>query len=117
MGLCEFAKATFEIMLPGRDGTAPYTHYKSVEKQTGEPPPELQAYEQIEFPIELAGIWEDFQSISKRRHYAEAGPCPITFQDIQAWAYSYNVELKELQVDIICRLDNIWLSEWNKKRQ
>jgi hypothetical protein len=101
-------------MIPGKDGTAIFTHLREVEKQTGQTPFELLLYQDLEYPDDFHDYLNDFYEISRRRRNGMSGPEPISFSEIQAWAFCYNIEPTPLQTEIICELDIIWLRAWEK---
>lgn len=44
------------------------------------------------------------------------GPNPISFQDILAWKNLYKVEIHDYEIEIIKRLDHIYLSHNSDKQ-
>ncbi len=103
--------------MPNKKGGAPLTHLVAVEKQTGKAPPELVTYYELECPDELFNYWNDFLEISKRRQTTESGPNPISFEEIHSWQCLYNETVTPLQIDVICWLDNVWLTVWMEKNK
>ncbi len=92
-----------------KNGVAQIEHLEKVKQATKNPPPELQEYYDLEFPIELSIYWDDFLQLSKRRGSSEAGYLPISFLEINAWCSLTGNTVSQLWLDIIDMLDNTWL--------
>lgn len=103
------------MFLPGKEGESDYKHYTAVEKATGEKPIELMLFEKIYCPWELKYHFDVFTSLSSRRRDSEAGPLPLTFEEIEAWAFCFNEKPTTFLMDIILRLDELWLKVWRDK--
>jgi len=101
-------------MLPGKDGTALYSHYKTL-RDDGVIVPELLEYEQLEIPFELVGYWNDFVDLSNRRQMNDSGPCSLSFQEMVAWSFLHSITPTPIQTMVIFLLDDIWMEERNKK--
>lgn len=96
-------------MTPDVNGTAKYSHLESLQKQTGITPPELVEYHSLSFCPELAPYYEDFLELSKRRSSTEAGYLPLSFPEILAWATLNGIETTPFQLEVIGKLDAVWL--------
>lgn len=73
---------------------------------TGEVPEELAL---PDFPEELRLVWFKFEEIKRGRSFGMAGPSPISYADMYYWSKLTGWSLKEWEIKIIKRLDNIWL--------
>ena len=106
------------MFTPDKNGVAPYSHYESIQKQTGTTPPELEEYNSLSIPVGFYLYWQDFCALNLRRTNDGMGnPCPLSYSEIQAWANLSGVEVSSLQLDVICRLDNIWIREYVKSQK
>jgi hypothetical protein len=63
----------------------------------------------IELPSQIAYLINYFHALSRRRTSNGFSPCPISFTEIQAWAFLYHIELEDWELDIILALDDAWL--------
>ena len=86
--------------------------------------PELVEYRQLQIPEALEQYYDDFIQINQRRDFAPCvmssngntitidRPMPISFKDIEAWAFCYNTTVSPVQTRVITMLDNIWLRKY-----
>lgn len=86
--------------------------------------PELVEYRQLELPEMFSQYYDDFLQMSYRRDFnpcvmSSGGntitverPMPLSFKDIEAWAFCYNITLSPVQTRVITLLDNIWLRKY-----
>jgi hypothetical protein len=72
----------------------------------GRTPLQLQA---PEFPTELEYLWDYFLELSSTRPQGYSGPLPITYQEIAAWRDLTDNPITSLDVEVIKRLDRIYL--------
>lgn len=110
------------MMLPNKDGVTVYKHLMEVKrmKEMGGQEaliPELIEYEQADYPDELFPYWKSFLELSKRRTQGEAGPLPLSWQDISAWASLNEHKPSRLEVQVITSCDEVWLSVWADKHK
>jgi hypothetical protein len=77
-----------------------------VERQYGHRPRELDG---PEFPDLLEHVWTAFISLSNGRSVGFSGPNPISYMDIKSWCDLTGTPLEPIDVDIIKRLDRIFL--------
>jgi len=59
--------------------------------------------------MELEFLWNYFLELSSTRPYGHSGPLPITYQEILAWRELSQNVLTSWEVDVIKRLDRIYL--------
>jgi len=71
--------------------------------------------EPIEYDECLQYIWRWFCQVSKKRQYSEAGPGPITFTELLAWVELTRNNPEAWEVEVLDRLDSIFISESLKK--
>ena len=64
---------------------------------------------------ELSYLWEWFCDLSNGRGYAEFGPLPLNYSEIQAWAQLTRTEPTAWEVTVIKQIDRVYLTEANKK--
>jgi len=103
------------MALPRSDGSTLLSHLESVEKSQGAmPPAELLEYRCTRIPKELAGIYSDFNEISRRRTFSENGPNPISFVEIEAWSNLVGTRVSQFRLDLFCKLDGIWLRAYRE---
>lgn len=53
--------------------------------------------------------WQWFAELSASRSYGMAGPDPLSFAEIEAWARLKRWPLEERHVDLIWALDRTWI--------
>ena len=63
--------------------------------------------------MELGYIWEYFLELSSTRPQGYKGPLPITYQEIKAWKELTNHILSPWEVEVIKRLDQIYVKVVN----
>ncbi len=93
-----------------QSGVSQRAHLEQVERQTGKTPVEL---EEPDFPSLLSHIWSAFIVISSGRTGGFSGPNPITFEQILAWKELTQSTLDAREVEVIKRLDVIYLGTKN----
>jgi hypothetical protein len=77
-----------------------------VEKQSGHTPLALQG---PEFPELLEYVWAAFLLLNQTRGQGYNGPLPITYQEMSAWIELTNTKLLPWEIEVIKRLDAIYL--------
>jgi hypothetical protein len=65
-------------------------------------------------PREAVHIWTWFLELCGARSSNGWGPNPLGFQDIRAWAELTGTTIRPVEVQVLLRLDQEWLSEGNK---
>ena len=65
----------------------------------------------IECPVELRYLVPLFEDVSRGRSYGPAGPCPLPCAEIAAWSGLTGFVLEPWEVQMIRRLDHVWLTE------
>jgi len=91
---------------PSEDGKPLREHLEQVEKQLGRPIEDLTG---PEFPDPMLHTWLYFLSISQGRSGGFNGPNPISYPDIKAWAELTGSPVTTREVDVIKRLDAIYI--------
>lgn len=92
------------------DGQSLRDHLEAVERQTGNRPKELDG---PDFPHLMSYVWSAFLSLNSSRNPAFSGVAPITYEQILAWKQLTNNPLSPREVEVIRRIDNIFLEEIN----
>lgn len=54
-------------------------------------------------------LWNAFMALSRARSCGPAGPNPIAYTDIAAWAQLMRVPLEPRHVETIAAMDQVWL--------
>ena len=88
------------------------SHYESVQKQTGQPQPELLL---PPFPHLAEGVWRKFLSAAQGRRTGLDGAEPLTYSDLESWKSATGWPLREWEVEAVMRLDRVWIAEMRKK--
>lgn len=62
-------------------------------------------------PAELGYLWDWFLSLHIARRYNEAGPQPIGYAEIDAWARLTRTPIAPWEVEALRSLDMTWLAK------
>ena len=81
-----------------------------VYKSTGVMPEELKPKD---FPDSLLYVWQSFIELSQARQAGLNGPSSLTYTDIKAWSELTGNELSPVDVEIIKKLDTLYLKVMN----
>ena len=81
-----------------------------MEKQTGKRPAELEG---PEFPYQLSHLWSAFLSLSSGRSSGFNGPQGLSFSEIKAWSELTATPVTPADVDVIKKLDTVYLRAAN----
>jgi hypothetical protein len=92
--------------VPDKDGVPQREHLLEVERQTGLTPLALQG---PEFPELLDHVWSAFLSLNRTRGQGFNGPLSISYQEIKSWQELTGVNLLPWEIDVVIRLDTIFL--------
>ena len=92
--------------MPDKDGVPQREHLLEVERQIGQTPLALQG---PEFPELLDHVWSAFLSLNRTRGQGFSGPASITYQDIKTWQEVTGHRLLPWEVDVVIRLDTLFL--------
>lgn len=60
-------------------------------------------------PEGSAVLWNAFLALSRARSVGPAGPNPIAFSEIEAWARLTRTPLEPHHVDILAAMDAVWI--------
>ena len=71
--------------------------------------------EPADLPAGIEYLWGFFCELSNGRDYGEAGPKPISWSDLQAWADLTKSDPTAWEVDVIKNIDRVFLNEAMKK--
>jgi hypothetical protein len=84
-----------------------------VEEQTGRTPLPLIG---PEFPDEVLHVWSAFLLLNQSRSQGFNGPLPITYQEIDAWLRLTNNRLFPWEIEVVKKLDAVYMRVVNGKR-
>jgi hypothetical protein len=84
---------------------------EQVKKQIGHAPEGLE--NPTNFPSLLVHIWSAFCSLNSARTAGFSGPNPITYTEIQAWKELTDSPLKSWEIQVIKRMDEVYLRTAN----
>lgn len=73
------------------------------------------ALEPPEFPDDLEHIWSMFLELNGCRTNGFAGPNPISYQEIKAWADLTDTPINAFEVEGIKRLDRVYIKATTNK--
>ena len=65
------------------------------------------------FPSQLAHIWSAFINLNNTRPQGYSGPLAIPYTEIKAWIELTNNTLEAWEVDVLKKLDQIYLKVAN----
>jgi hypothetical protein len=115
-GLIGYAENEFKLNKRQGDGCTAREHLEKENRNRQllgkEPPPQL---EPMELPYMLNYLWSWFCDLSGGRGYAEFGPLPLSYSEIQAWAALTKNEPTAWEVNVLKQIDREFLSEAAKK--
>jgi len=104
------------MLIPANGSSiAPIEDYKVIERIRGVAPPELLEYREAECPEGTELLFQDFLTLYRKRAFNEKGPLPLSYLEIQAWAFLHGVTLSSVKVDLLDALDEVYLEVYEKK--
>jgi hypothetical protein len=62
-----------------------------------------------EFPYVLEGLWSIFLELSNTRSQGYSAPLPISYQEVKAWCDLTGINLSPWEVQVIKRLDTVYI--------
>lgn len=95
-----------------KDGSTLLQHCISIEKQTGSWPSESPL---PEIDPDGAFWWDWYWELRSATAYGQAGPNPISYQEIDCWRRLTARELRLIDIDMIIMLDRSYLNAMNKR--
>ena len=104
--LIDYAENEFSLSKTDKDGVSVREHLEQVERQIGRKPEELK---EVDFPVSMGHVWSAFVYI----HSGRTPGHPITYQDINAWKQLTETPLEPWTVEVIKRLDNVYMRTIN----
>lgn len=110
--MVEYAGHEFRLNVRQKDGATLRDHLEIVYRQSGKMPEQL---EPKELPYALDYLWMWFCELSGCRQYSEIGALPLTYQEIQAWATLTKTEPAAWEIEVIKKLDTLYITEMAKK--
>jgi hypothetical protein len=90
-------------------------HWKKAEKQTGRTPKAL--LEAPTLPSIATGLWSIYQDLSSGREQGFDGPATLSWTTIQSYCAVTGLSFSRFELEIIRRLDNMWVKAVNKARK
>jgi hypothetical protein len=101
-----FAEQELELNTLQDDGSTLNDHLKSLWRQTGRKPDQL---ERVEFPPLMRAVWSHFLELNNARTSNGFGANPLTYAEIYAWNNLTGANVSADDVRIIKQLDNVYL--------
>ena len=77
-------------------------------RQTGNMPEQLQP---VDVPDCMLYLWTWFCELSEGRQITEFGPGPLTYSEIMAWAILTKTDLEAWEVDVLKRIDTMYIKQ------
>jgi hypothetical protein len=120
--LLEYAAAVFDLSSEMQDGTTKGAHLRQAAKTAEALGLEVPAGVDegtLQHRLPPAGfefLWEAFLDLSTARGTG-FGPSPIAYADVLAWCQLYHVRLRAWELDVIRKLDALWLQVAIKTRR
>ena len=108
-----FARHQFELLAPQADGQPLIEHLRAVEERTGRVPAMISKAPPL--PEGCVELWNAFLRLHGNRGSTGWGPARITDADIVAAREARGLILDHWQVDMVNRVDSMWLSEFAPK--
>ncbi|MDI6742662.1 MAG: hypothetical protein QMD11_07970 [Smithella sp.] len=108
----EFAEHEFNLNVRQKDGASLREHLEVVHMQIGKMPEQLKP---VDIPDFVNYLWQWFLELSRGRGYAEYGPMPLSYSEIKAWAQLTKTELQSWELNVIKKIDLIYLAKEIKK--
>lgn len=105
-----YAEWVFELSTTDQSGITKRAHLEQVYKSTKKMPDDLKPRE---IPQPLLYIWQTFVSISACRQSGFSGPLAISYTEIKSWSELTGNDLTPLDVDILRKLDALYLKVIN----
>jgi hypothetical protein len=107
-----FAGNEFALAERQSDGAPLRDHLETVARATRKTPAELAALTAVPCPYPLQHLWLAFLELTSTRPSNAMGVGePLSFSEIESWARLTRRPLTAWQVDVIRRLDTIYLSQ------
>lgn len=110
--LLGYAQWHFNLRIPNKDGATLEDHLLQIFKHGNDTPEGLIA---PEFPEQLRHVWEWFSQLQGARVNYGFGVAPITYTEMNAWCSMHRIQITPDEVDILKRVDALYLSEVRKK--
>lgn len=94
-----------------KSGITEREHLEQVERQTGRKVEALEG--DVTFPTILSNVWSAFISLNNSRTFGMNGPNSISYLEIQAWMNLTDTLLNSREIELIKRLDVIYMGVAN----
>lgn len=105
-----FAKNEMTLAKKQADGATLRQHLEAVARQIGRQPEQLKELSTPACPPALVFMWQAFLELSAARGSNANGPAPISYSELKFWAELTRRRLTACQVEIIKRLDAVYLA-------
>lgn len=107
----DWAEHEFKLNKTDDNGVTEREHLEQVRKQIGHAPEGLE--NPTKFPNLILHIWSVFCVLNSARTAGFSGPNPITYTEIQAWKELTETPLTPWELQVIKRLDQVYLRTAN----
>lgn len=98
-----------------KDGSTLREHFEAVERITGKKPEELEQLTSAPCPTCMWYLWRAFLELNTSRRSTEMGPQSLSYLEIEAWARLTRQPVSAWQVEVLMRLDALYLTKQHKK--
>lgn len=68
-------------------------------------------------PDAVSHVWEWFWSLSGRRQQGYAGPQPISYLEIDAWARRMRIQILPAEIHMLVQMDNAYRQQMSEEMQ
>lgn len=99
-----------------KDGATLRDHLLAVKRQIHKTPKELEELTSVKCPPLLHYMWLAFLELNSGRGSSGFGPQPLSYQEIESWARLTRRHLTAWQVQLLKRLDAMYLSKQAKQK-
>ena len=110
--MLEAAAHLFKLERPDAKGVSLRVHLESVAQQTGIRPPDLDG---PAIPHNVAHVWGWFRELNQARTSNGFGMNPLTYSEIEAWSRISGTVTRPQEIQLLKRLDAVYLSVMAKK--
>jgi hypothetical protein len=87
-----------------------------VQRQIGRKPKQLEEMTSVQCPDVLRSMWNIFLQMHRKRHSNGFGPEPLHDEQIEAWFRLRKQTLHPWMLDVIDRLDAIFMTHYSKRQ-
>ena len=111
--LLAFAEHSFALSKPDKNGVSKREHLETIQAKHGI---EMEGLIGPPFPDIVEYVWSAFNSLHAGRGYGFSGPNPLSYENIAAWMSLTGIELSAWELDVVKRLDALWLKAMSEDK-